>query len=288
MNESLDRRLNVYRPDLADIRFQGHLQAARFTAGEAARIVEPVVDLKAEPKADSGTQSQLLMGEGIRVFERRSGWCWIQADSDDYVGYIKESACEPGAITPTHRVVAPRTFLYPDADLRLPPVAALSAGSLLTVGDEAETRGTLYYRLSGGGAVVARHCLPIGEVSSMDYITIAEDFMETPYLWGGRSGFGIDCSGLVQLTLALAGLSAPRDSDMQAAGLGHEIDPGENQSALRRGDFVFWSGHVGMMEDSTTLIHASGHTMSVTRESLDEATARITSQYGAPTFYRRL
>ena len=159
---------------------------------------------------------------------------------------------------------------------------------MVEVVDQAETRGTLYDVLADGSAVVARHCLPVGEVSSMDYVSIAESFMETPYLWGGRSGFGIDCSGLVQLALQLAGAKAPRDSDMQAASLGRSFDPEADPSGLRRGDFVFWKGHVGMLQDPGTLLHASGHAMAVTSEALDEAIGRISAQFGMPTGYRRL
>lgn len=287
MDETLDRRLNAYRDDLADGRLKDRVAAPRFAEGEPARVGVPVADLKRHPDRSGPTDSQILMGEEIHVFDRTNGWCWVQAEADGYVGYVEERACVVGGAKPSHRIVAPRTFLYPAADLKFPPTAALSAGSRLSIVDEAETRGTLYYLVEGGGAVIARHCLPDGEAITKDYVSIAEDFLETPYLWGGRSGFGIDCSGLVQLSLALAGIAAPRDSDMQAAGLGRPIEAGDD-IALRRGDFVFWSGHVGMMEDTATLLHASGNTMSVTREPLDEAIARIESQYGAPSGYRRL
>lgn len=288
MNETLDRRLNAYRPDLADGRLRDHVSATRFVDGEPAHVTSSVADLKRKPDRSGPTDSQILMGEDIRIFDRSAGWCWVQAEADGYVGYIEEAACAAGPAKPSHRVVAPRTFLYPGADLKFPPLAALSAGSRLAIAGEAETRGTLYYLLEAGGAVIARHCLPDGDVVTKDYVSIAEDFLETPYLWGGRSGFGIDCSGLLQLSLALAGIAAPRDSDMQAASLGEAIDAGAGQPSLRRGDFVFWKGHAGMMEDTATLLHANGNTMSVTHEPLDEAITRIESQYGAPSAYRRL
>lgn len=288
MNDNLDHRLNAFRSDLADVRLKGRVEAVAYAVGTDERIVVPVADLKSIPDRAASTQTQLLMGEAVTVFERTGGWCWIQARADSYVGYVEEAACRATKAAPTHRVVVPRTFLYPDVDLRFPPVAVLSAGSLLEVIDQAETRGVLYDILSGGAAVIARHCLPTGEVSSMDYVSIAESFMETPYLWGGRSGFGVDCSGLVQLALQLADRTSPRDSDMQASGLGRAFEPGADLSGLRRGDFVFWEGHVGMLQDPATLLHASGHTMTVTSESLDEAVGRIAAQYGMPTGYRRL
>jgi len=288
MSETLDRRLNAYRPDLADAALEGRVAATRYVAGEPARVRVPVADLKARPDAAAGTDTQLLMGEEVAVFERAGGWCWVQARADGYVGYMPESACAQSAGKPSHRVVVPRTFLYPGPDLRFPPVAALSAGSLVSIVDEAETRGTLYFVLADGSAVIGRHCLPTGQAATMDYVAIAEGFMETPYLWGGRSGFGIDCSGLVQLSLQLADREAPRDSDMQEAGLGDLLPVAGNRPALRRGDFVFWKGHVGMMQDAATLLHASGYTMSVTTEPLDEAVERIAAQYGPPSAYRRL
>lgn len=287
MSEILDRRLNAFREDLADARLEGRVVARRFVTSEPARVVVPVADLKGIPDRAAPTESQVLMGETVHVFDRAGGWCWMQAADDGYVGYVEEAACAPSAGRPTHRIVVPRTFVYPKADLKFPPIHALSAGSLVTVVDEAETRGTLYHVLDGGHAIVARHCLPIGEVGSKDYVTIAEDFIETPYLWGGRSGFGIDCSGLVQLSLSLAGFAAPRDSDMQAARLGEAFDA-ECEDCLRRGDFVFWKGHVGIMADTLSLLHASGNTMNVTLEPLDDAATRIESLYGPPIAYRRL
>lgn len=288
MNAPLDRRLNAYRPDLADIRLEGQVGAARFVEGERARIVVPVADVKAAPERGAGTDTQLLWGEGVRVFERAAGWCWVQAEADGYVGYVEETQVKAGAADPTHRIVVPRTFLYPDADLRHPPIGALSIGSLVSVDGEAETRGTRYFRLFDGSAVVAGHCLPLAQPIDADHVAIAARFLETPYLWGGKSGFGIDCSGLVQLSLALAGIDCPRDSDMQAAGLGAALDASAGPPDLRRGDFVFWKGHVGVMEDAGTLLHASGHSMTVTREPFAEAVARIAALYGPPTGYRRL
>ena len=249
MNDNLDHRLNAYRPDLADVRLKDRVEAEDYAVGTDERVVLPVADLKSVPDRAAETQTQVLMGEALTVFERAGGWCWVQARTDGYVGYVEETACRAPKAEPTHRVVVPRTFLYPRVDLRFPPVTSLSAGSLIEVVDQAETRGVLYDVLADGTAVIARHCLPIGEVASTDYVSVAESFMETPYLWGGRSGFGVDCSGLVQLALQLADCPAPRDSDMQAAGLGQVFEPGADLSGLRRGDFVFWNGHVGMLQD---------------------------------------
>lgn len=280
----LDRRLHAFRPDLADIRLKGQVEAARFVEGEPARIMQPVVGLKPRPETASGIDTELLLGETVRVFDTSGGWAYVQADADGYVGYLPED-CISRDMSPaaTHHVIVPRTFAYPEAELRRPPVRALSLGSRLCVTGEAETRGTGYLSLEDGTAVIAAHCLPLGAWPAEDPVALAVRFLETPYLWGGRSGFGIDCSGLVQLCHQMTGRTPPRDSDMQRDGYGAEISVDE----VRRGDLVFWKGHVGLMEDTETLLHASGHTMSVTRERFQDAVARIGYLYGPPTLCRR-
>lgn len=282
MDKTLDRRLNAFRPDLADEALRGQVEAKRFVAGEAARIAVPVAALRPSPDSACGIDTELLLGETVQVFERKDGWAWVQADLDRYVGYLPEVLLgEPEEAT--HRVCVPRTFLYPEPELRRPPVASLSMGSRVGVTGEAETRGTRYLTLADGTALIASHCLPMGEALDDDYVAVAARFLETPYLWGGRSGFGIDCSALVQLALMMVGRSAPRDSDMQAA-FGTEIAREE----LRRGDLVFWKGHVGIMEDGETLLHANGHTMTVARENFEAAVQRIGWLYSLPTGYRRI
>ena len=282
MTVTLDRRLNAFRPDLADEALRGQVEAGRFIAGKAARITMPVAALRPVPDSACGIDTELLLGETVRVFERKDGWAWVQADQDRYVGYLPEMQLgDPEDVT--HRVCVPRTFLYPEPELRRPPVASLSMASRVRIAGEAETRGTRYVTLADGTALIASHCLPLGENLADDYVTVAARFLETPYLWGGRSGFGIDCSALVQLALMMTGRSAPRDSDMQAA-----IGTGIAREELRRGDLVFWKGHVGIMEDDKTLLHANGHTMTVARENFEAAVQRIGWLYSLPTDYRRI
>lgn len=278
----LDRRLHAFRPDLADLALKGQVEADRFVSPQPAIINRPVVALRPKPDLTIGIDTELLMGEEVRVFERNNGWAWVQAVDDDYVGYLPEDALGP-VVAPTHVVTAPRTFVYSGADLRFPARMALSVGSRLTITGEAETRGTRYLLLADGGALVAGHLRPLLEPAVADYVSVAGLFLETPYLWGGKSGFGIDCSGLVQLSMRMAGHKAPRDSDMQAVGLGTPIE----RQDLKRGDLVFWKGHVAIMEDKTRMIHANGNTMSVARETLEAAIERIGWLYGTPTGYRR-
>jgi cell wall-associated NlpC family hydrolase len=281
-----DPRLHAFRADLADIRLKGEVEAERFVAGTLAQIVVPVADMRRQPKLESGIDTQLLFGDTVRVFDQGDGWAWMQAERDNYVGYAAAKAIGPAGQEPTHIVSAPRTFVYPGPDLRFPRRAVLSIGSTLAVAGQVETRGTLYAVLPSGEAVIASHLCSIGDHAE-DYVTVAENLLATPYLWGGASGFGIDCSGLVQLALRMTGRDVPRDSDMQAAGLGAAFDPGPDHSGLRRGDLVFWKGHVAIMTDGENMIHASGHTMLVSREGLNEAIARIGYLYGGPTGFRR-
>jgi cell wall-associated NlpC family hydrolase len=282
MTKTLDRRLYVFRPDLADETLKGEVEAQSFVRGEPARVAVPVAQLRPVPDPARGIDTELLFGETVRVFDRAGGFAWVQADQDGYVGYLPETALG-AAEEPTHRIAVPRSFVYPDAELRKFPLMALSMGSRITVVGEAETRNTKYFLLSTGGAVIARHCIPIGETLGDDYVAVAATFIEAPYLWGGRSGFGLDCSALLQLSLMMVGKSAPRDSDMQA-NFGTPIAREE----LRRGDIALWKGHVGIMEDAETLLHANGHTMTVARENFEAAVKRIGWLYEQPNGYRRL
>jgi cell wall-associated NlpC family hydrolase len=284
--EKLDRRLNAFRPDLADASLQGEVSAERFVEATPMRIADPVVDVRSEPRGDSGMTTQLLLGDDVRVFEDYNGWCWIQNERDGYVGYVVDTSLDRRKDEPTHIVIAPRTFVYAGSDLRYPRLRTLSMGSLLTVVGGQERRGTLYAMLPSGEAVIARHIVPVDQVA-LDYVAVAESLMHTPYLWGGVSGFGIDCSGLVQLALMLSGVDVLRDTDQQERTIGSPFEPNGDYSNLQRGDLVFWKGHVGIMADDRIMIHASGDTMSVTREPLSEAIERISYLYGKPTSIRR-
>jgi cell wall-associated NlpC family hydrolase len=281
-----DARLHAFRYDLADARLRGEVAAERFVAGQRARIAAAVADIRKAPAPDAGVNTQALFGADVTVFERAGGWAWIQAESDGYVGYVVEAEIGEREADPTHLVAAPRSFLYPGPDLKLPRSGELSMGSAVTVAAYAETRGTRYGLLKSGEALVAGHLRQIG-VAAPDYVSVAEALLNTPYLWGGVSAFGIDCSGLVQLAMRMAGKNVLRDTDMQAESIGEPLQPGPGFSGLQRGDLVFWKGHVAIMTDAENTIHANGHTMLVSRERLSDAVDRIGYLYGGPTGFRR-
>jgi cell wall-associated NlpC family hydrolase len=283
---ALDKRLHVFREDLADERLRGRVASGRFVSGRPARVGVAVADMRAAPDPSAGLNTQLLLGDDLRVFEEGPEWAWAQAARDGYVGYLARSAIAAAGGEPTYAIRVPRTFVYPDADLKLPRKACLSMGSRVSVDRFAETRGTRYAVLASGEALIAAHLRPADDHAA-DYVAVAEQLLFTPYLWGGSSAFGIDCSSLVQLSMRMAGRAAPRDSDMQAAGLGEPFDPGKDLAGLRRGDLVFWKGHVAIMLDGQDIIHANGHTMMVSRERLSDAVERIAYLYGGPTAFRR-
>ncbi|MHB2266615.1 C40 family peptidase [Aliihoeflea sp. PC F10.4] len=281
----LDRRLNAFRPDLASEKLRGKVDAPRFVEGRLAQVKVPVLDLRPTPRADGGIDTQLLHGASVRVLDEAEGWAWLQAEADGYVGYASSSALGPVEDN-THVVTAQRSFVYRGADLRFDRTEAHSMGATVRIVGEAETRGTRYGLLDTGEAMILDHLRQVESVE-IDYVAVAERFEHTPYLWGGTSGFGIDCSGIVQLSMRIAGISVLRDTDMQATTIGTPLDIGSDLAGLQRGDLVFWKGHVAIMLDATTMIHANGHTMTVARETLSNAIERIGYLYGGPTGFRR-
>jgi cell wall-associated NlpC family hydrolase len=278
-----DRRLNPYRDDLAAAYLRGEVKAARFVEGEDRQVKLPSVPLLRRPEAQAPMDTQLLFGEIFRVYEEKSGFAWGQSAYDDYVGYVDVKSLASKPNKPTHSVASMRTFIYPRADLKSRPASPLPMNAKLRV----IAARSEFSEIDGGGWVFTAHLTPIGSFVR-DFVSVAEELVGTPYLWGGRDTLGLDCSGLVHCALERAGISSLRDTDMQEATLGEALPEPLDFTALARGDLVFWKGHVGIMCDATRMIHANGHHMRVEIEPLEIAMTRIARSAGHVTSIKRL
>jgi cell wall-associated NlpC family hydrolase len=268
-----DPRTTPARPNLAAAHLAGKVNATRFVEGRAMHVAVELTDLHRAPDPDAPVDTQILFGENLVLYDMQDGWGWVQLAGDDYVGYVAMSALAEGEAYATHRVTANRTFIYPRPDIKAPVLAALPLGA------EVEVIGAdgNFARLASGGFVIALHLMRADETAD-DFVAIAEGFHGTPYLWGGKSGLGIDCSGLVQIALGQIGIAAPRDTDLQQAALGVSVPIKAAEDGLQRGDLIYWKGHVGIMRDAETLLHANAHHMLVASEPLSVPRARILSK----------
>lgn len=289
MTAILDRRTTPARPDLAARHLTGQVEARAFADPVPMRVVAASAPLRREPRPDAPLDTEALCGELVDVYESFEGWAWVQLRSDGYVGYLPDDALRGDAVAPTHRISALRTFVYPGPSMKLPPLAALSLGSGVSVaGEQGDFAVLSEFGRFSTGYVFAGHVAALAEPEP-DFVAVAERFLNVPYLWGGKTSLGLDCSGLTQLTLAAAGIASPRDSDMLEAALGASVTFDESLAGLRRGDLVFWKGHVGILTDPETLLHATAYSMTVMREPLRGARDRIRDKsFGAITSIRRL
>lgn len=269
-----DRRLTPFSGRIALNALRGQIDAPAFTAGEAAEVAVPVADLLTAPGA--GRDRQVILGEALTLIDRRDGHAFVQAAKDGYCGWLAEAAV--GAPTaPSHWVAVPGSHLYTAPKVQAPEIAGLTLGARLHVlaidGKFAQTPH---------GWVPQVHLRALGDWLD-DPVAVAEGLLGTPYLWGGNSRAGIDCSGLVQAALTACGIACPGDSDLQQ-GVG---TPVPEEASLRPGDLLFWTGHVAMVADETRLIHANGHRMAVTYEEIEACIARIIAQEARPVLARR-
>ncbi|MBN9084743.1 MAG: hypothetical protein BGP04_26015 [Rhizobiales bacterium 62-17] len=278
-----DRRTTPARADLAAEHLRDRITSARYVQGRPMRIAVEVEALRANPSSQTALDTQALFGEDVTVYDESQGWAWVQLNTDHYVGYLPAAALAP-PVEATHRVRVPRTLVYPSPDIKQPIVMALPMRARIAVGRVTEK----FVEVAGLGYIWRDHVVPLADKET-DFIAVARRFLQAPYLWGGKTSDGIDCSGLVQISLQASGLSCPRDSDMIAHDLGTPVTVQADGADCRRGDVICWKGHVGFVGDQGHLLHANGHHMQVIEEPLAGAIARIRASGGGEiTAVRRL
>ena len=278
-----DPRVTPARADLAVRHLEGKVPAARYGDGRVLEVLAPVAPLRREPHPDAPLDTEALKGERVTIYDaKEDGWAWGQLAADGYVGWLPSAALGPPGPAPTHKVVALRTLVFPRPSINLPPLEALPFGAMVPVARVQERLAIT----ASGAYVPATHLAPL-DVYESDFVAVAERFVGVPYLWGGKTALGLDCSGLVQIALAACGIACPRDSDMQEAALGEPVASGDF-SNLRRGDLVFWKDHVALVRDPASLLHANAFHMAVVIEPLTPALARICAAGSEVNSVRRI
>jgi cell wall-associated NlpC family hydrolase len=271
-----DPRITPAREDLAADYLRAVVKVPSYVKGVPRQVRLPYAPLHKQPDTQSGRLTEALMGEGVIVYEDKGGWSWCQLAADGYVGYMPSVALGDPGPEPTHKVGALRTFIYARPDLKSPVMGAASLGVTVAA---TETDGE-FTAIENGGWIFSDHLRPVDEMEA-DYLTTAIRFIGVPYLWGGNTSMGLDCSGLVQTSLRFAGiLNCPRDSDMQAAGLGEAVEP--DARLAQRGDLVFFPGHVGLVIDDGVLLHANAWDMMVSPHPLRYVVAEIAKKNPTP------
>lgn len=273
---ALDRRVNAIRGDLADIALAGRYFAPHYSCPQAFSLTAPRTAIRAKGDDSSVAVSELLHGETFQAIDVSGGWAWGYSGHDHYVGYVPATLLGT-PVGATHIVTTPAALVFTEANIKSPEQQRLPMGSRVA----GEIEGNFLKCVDG--FIHLRHLMPVGTWEN-DPVAIAERLKGAPYLWGGRSSDGLDCSGLVQICLSLCGIAAPRDTDQQMAALGKEIGADE---PLQRGDIIFFPGHVGFMADRDTLVHANAYWMQVVAEPLADVIARLAPDHAKPVLARK-
>lgn len=265
-----DPRVTPARRDLAARHLEGRVKAERYVEGALRRVVVAQAPLRRAPRPDGHLDTEALKGEVVTVYDSNDeGWSWGQLHSDNYVGWLPTEALGDLGQEATHRVAAARTLVFAEPSLKSPPIESLSFGSRLAI-----ARIDSQFAVTAANEFVPLKHLVDVDHRERDVVGVAERFLGAPYLWGGKTNLGLDCSALVQLALGACGVPCWRDSDMQEQALLSKLEPTDDLSSLRRGDLIFWAGHVAIVRDRSTLIHANGHHMAVAIEPIADAVAR--------------
>src|SRR6266540_4844510 len=275
-SSGFDPRITPARHDLAAKHLAGVVEAQRFVEGKAYEIGASQAPVRNAPSHEAELLTEALKGERLTIYDTsEEGWAWGQLAGDGYVGFVPASALSACGPPATHKVTALRTLVLPGPSIKLPPMETLSFGCRLVIARMDEP----FAITASGGHVPIVHLAPV-ETMETDFVSVAERFLRTPYLWGGKTSLGLDCSGLLQLALAACGIPCPRDSDMQEQALGSALPGWHELEQLRRGDLLFWKGHVAIVRDEATLVHANAHHVAVAVEATAAAIARIRAEAG--------
>ena len=262
---------------------------ARLTLPDGAeglrlQVTGGIAALHKAPQDGAVQVSQLLHGETLRLHHEERGFALVQCETDRYVGWARVGKLAASVIEPTHRVRVARLHAYAEPKVTATPNVLLGMGARLTSAGEDEGA---YHRFERVGWI-AKHLVAPIDTFETDPATVAEKFIGTPYLWGGRDCYGIDCSGLIQIAFGACGIACPRDSDMQQAWFGAALSDWRQPGTLQRNDLIFWDGHVGLLLDAGTLLHSNGTFMTTMAEPLAPAIERIAKEYGEPLEARRV
>ena len=267
-SNTLDLREYAFRPTIAASYLQGIVAADQFSDGMVCSVTDSVLPLKSNPTDQAELASEMLFGEKFIVYESQGSWAWGQSQTDGYVGFVKINGLSERPSSPTHEVKELKTFVYQRPDIKSPVLKGLAMGSKVSLKEKSGN----FIRLKEGGWIVEKHVVEFN-AKEASFITVARKYIGTPYLWGGRSSNGLDCSALVQLSLSRVGILAPRDTDQQEETLGCFC--GKNPEDIEKGDLLYTQGHVAISSGRDLVLHANAHHMRVVEEPLQAFLSRL-------------